>query len=108
MNAPNFYCRKYTLADFDILEWNEAFKFCIEQGLSEEEMNRILEGDPCKQQCFDCCADVGDRQKETREFCFACKGRKIVPVDENFYVKGSEGYHKTKPCPSCANNLITI
>ena len=62
----NFYCDNKAGGDFDIAQWDKAFKKCIEQELTEEEIDKILEGDPCKDQCFDCMAIVGNRRRETQ------------------------------------------
>jgi hypothetical protein len=63
----NFYCQqKCGEVDFSIDEWNKAFKYCIDNNLSEEEINKILDGEPCENQCFDCMAIVGERKKKNR------------------------------------------
>jgi hypothetical protein len=54
---------------FSIDEWNKAFKFCIDNNLSEEETNKILHPEmfPCEKQCFDCIAIVGERRIKTQQ-----------------------------------------
>lgn len=63
----NFYCQqKCGEVDFSIDKWNEAFNYCVENNLSEEQMSEILEGTPCKQQCFDCMAVVGETRMKNK------------------------------------------
>lgn len=63
----NFFCQqKCGEVDFSIDEWNKAFQYCIDNNLSEEQTNKILDGEPCKKQCFDCMAIVGDTRKKNR------------------------------------------
>jgi hypothetical protein len=63
----NFYCQqKCGEVDFSIDEWNKAFKYCIDNNLSEKQTAEILEGKPCEQQCFDCMAIVGETRKKNR------------------------------------------
>lgn len=62
----NFYCQKKCGGDnFSIDEWNIAFKYCIDNNLSENETSEILEGNPCERQCFDCMAVVGETRSKT-------------------------------------------
>jgi hypothetical protein len=68
--SNNFYCQKVCAAEcFSIDDWNDAFRYCNENNIEGEERNRILHPDmfPCKEQCFDCMAIVGERQRRTRE-----------------------------------------
>jgi hypothetical protein len=63
----NFYCQqKCGEVDFSIDEWNKAFQYCIDNNLSEKQTSEILEGKPCKKQCFDCMAIVGETRKKNR------------------------------------------
>ena len=63
----NFYChQKCGGVDFSIEEWNKAFQYCVDNNLSEEQTAEILEGNPCKKQCFDCMAIVGKTRKKNR------------------------------------------
>lgn len=58
--AENFYCQqKCGSPDFSIEEWNKALKYCNDAGIEGKQRNEILEGKPCKEQCFDCMAIVG-------------------------------------------------
>lgn len=59
-----FYCQKSCGSeDFSIDEWNKVFK---NKALSEEQKDYILSEEPCKKQCFDCVAIVGQRRIETK------------------------------------------
>jgi len=63
----NFYCQqKCGEVGFSIDKWNEAFNYCVENNLSEEQINEILEGTPCEQQCFDCMAVVGETRMKNQ------------------------------------------
>lgn len=58
-----FYCQNVVGdANFSIDEWNKQFELCMELGI---EMPRDLS--PCKKQCFDCLAIVGERRRKTIE-----------------------------------------
>jgi len=66
-DSNSFYCQKKCGdVDFSIDEWNNAFKMCIDMGLSEKEMSKILEGDPCKTQCDACACIVGEQRIKTK------------------------------------------
>ena len=60
----NFFCQIKCGTNFSIKEWNGAFKYTVDANLSEKETSKILEGEPCKDQCFDCMAIVGKKQLE--------------------------------------------
>ena len=60
------YCKIVTGGGFSIDEWNKAFKYCNENKIEGKEREEILEGTPCTKQCFDCMAEVGKRQLETK------------------------------------------
>jgi hypothetical protein len=63
----NFYCQIKCLGiDFSITEWEKAFNIGIELGLSETQLSKLLEGEPCKNQCPDCACIVGERKIKTR------------------------------------------
>lgn len=64
----NFYCQNICGdVDFSIEEWNKTYNEIKDLGLSEKEEQFILfgSGEPCKEQCFNCMAIVGERQKQT-------------------------------------------
>lgn len=66
-SMENFYCQqKCTSPDFSIEEWNKAFHYCIENNMSEKQMAEILEGKPCKSQCFDCMVIVGETRMKNK------------------------------------------
>lgn len=70
----NFYCQnKCVPTDFSIKEWNKSHKYTQENNLSEKETSEILEGNDCKEQCFDCMAIVGKRRKETQNLLKHCR-----------------------------------
>lgn len=63
----NFYCQqKCGEVNFSIGEWNKAFQYCIDNNLSEEQTAKILDGESCEKQCFDCMAIVGETRKKNR------------------------------------------
>lgn len=66
----SFYCRKVCGdPDFSIDEWNKAYEYCNAAGIKGVERDKILHPDkfPCTNQCFDCCADVGETQNNTKK-----------------------------------------
>lgn len=67
----NFYCAKKCWdPDFSIDEWNKAYQFCLDAGLSESEMNKILHPEtdkPCETQCEACMNIVLDTQIKNRK-----------------------------------------
>ena len=65
MAKENFFCKQKCGTDFNIHEWNKAWDYCIKMNLNEKQTSEILEGKKCEEQCFDCCAMVGKRQRET-------------------------------------------
>jgi hypothetical protein len=42
-------------------------KMCIDMGLSENEMNKVLEGEQCKTQCVACACIVGEQRMKTQK-----------------------------------------
>ncbi|MGV9003975.1 hypothetical protein [Flavobacterium sp.] len=61
-----FYCQNACGEEnFSIDEWNRAFHEVKHK--SEEIQRLVLDNPECENQCFDCCAIVGKRQKETKE-----------------------------------------
>jgi len=65
----HFYCGKLTALDFSIDEWNEAWEYCLEKGITDtEEGRKILNQEyyPCDEQCFNCMAEVGARRLKTK------------------------------------------
>ena len=57
----NFYCQqKCGQVDFSIDEWNKAYKEINAMPISEAEKRKLIDGEPCKEQCFDCIAIVGE------------------------------------------------
>lgn len=67
----NFYCaKKCGDPKFSIDEWNKAYQFCLDAGLSESEMNKILHPEtdkPCETQCEACMNIVLDTQIKNRK-----------------------------------------
>lgn len=65
----NFYCQqKCGEVDFSIEEWNKAFKEIMAMPISEAEKNKLLNGEPCKEQCFDCIAIVGEQRQKSKNY----------------------------------------
>jgi hypothetical protein len=68
VGGSTFYCQQTCGdAEFSIDEWNKAFKMCIDMGLSENEMNKVLEGEQCKTQCVACACIVGEQRMKTQK-----------------------------------------
>lgn len=65
--SSTFYCQKVCGdEEFSIEEWDSIFRLCLKLGLSEREMNNILEGEPCKTQCEACACIVGEQRIKTQ------------------------------------------
>lgn len=64
----NFYCQqKCGHVDFSIKEWNEAYKEINAMPISEEEKQKLIDGEPCEKQCFDCVAIVGETRLKNKK-----------------------------------------
>ena len=64
--TDNFYCQgKCGFEDFDIAEHDALLKEVWKMPISEAEQNKIIDGDPCTKQCFECMAIVGETRKKT-------------------------------------------
>ena len=64
----NFYCQqKCVPPDFSFEEWNKAYKEINAMPISEKEKRKLIDGEPCTKQCFDCIAIVGKRRAETKK-----------------------------------------
>lgn len=67
--SNNFYCQKVCGSPaFSIDEWNKACEYCDNAGIEGIERDKILSPElfPCKKQCFDCCAIVGEKKINTQ------------------------------------------
>lgn len=63
-----FYCQqKCGAPDFSIDEWNKSYLEIQAMPISEEEKNKLIDGEPCTEQCFDCMAIVGERRIKTEK-----------------------------------------
>lgn len=79
MNDRIFYCqKKCTDVDFSIEEWNKGFKICIELNLDEKAIAKILEGEDCSEQCFDCVAIIGNRRIKTQALINKDKPKELI------------------------------
>lgn len=68
----NFYCQNVCGdAEFSIAEWNEQFKICNDLNIE------LPEAEPCKKQCFDCMANVGDRRIKTKKLLERLKSKEL-------------------------------
>ncbi len=57
----NFYCQqKCGFVNFSIDEWNKLYKEINAMPISEAEKEKLINGEPCKTQCFECIAIVGE------------------------------------------------
>lgn len=64
------YCQKVCgEVGFSIKAWNEALKYCNDNGIKGEERDKILHPEkyPCKEQCLSCMAIVAERRLKTQE-----------------------------------------
>ena len=62
------YCQqKCGFEDFDIYEHDALLKEVWAMPISNADMDKIIDGESCKEQCFDCMAIIGDRRKKTQE-----------------------------------------
>ena len=68
VSGCHFYCQNVAgEVNFSIDEWNKAYEEVKDK--SEEIQRLVLDPQPpCKEQCFDCMAIVGERRKRTQEF----------------------------------------
>lgn len=63
----SFYCQKSCgEVGFYIKEWNKNYKEINAMDISEEEKRKLIHPDPCKEQCFNCMAIVGERRLKTQ------------------------------------------
>lgn len=64
----NFYCQqKCGQVDFSIEEWNKSYKEIQNMPISEKEKRELIDGVPCKKQCFDCIAIVGETRLKNKK-----------------------------------------
>jgi hypothetical protein len=60
--SKNFYCKNICGdPDFSIEQWHEQMLNCLKAGI------KMPSDVKCTEQCFDCMAIVGERQKQTKE-----------------------------------------
>ena len=63
----NYYCQqKCGFENFDIVEHDKLLKEVWKMPISNAEMDKIINGIPCKEQCFECMSIVGETQKKNR------------------------------------------
>ena len=63
----NFYCQKKCgEVGFSIEEWNKYYKEINKMPISEAEKRKLIDGEPCENQCFDCVAIVGETRIKTK------------------------------------------
>jgi len=63
----NFYCQqKCGEVDFSIDEWNKSYLEIEAMPISQAEKDKLIDGEPCEKQCFDCMAIVGATRKKNR------------------------------------------
>lgn len=61
MLNENFYCQqKCGEVDFDINEWNKYYLEVEAMPISQAEKDKLIHGEPCDNQCFDCMGVVGE------------------------------------------------
>ena len=65
----NFYCQqKCTSDDFCIDEWNKSYEEIQQMPISQAEKDKLIDGEPCTEQCFACMAVVGETRNKNRLF----------------------------------------
>lgn len=68
IDKTNFYCQqKCGQVDFSIEEWNKSYKEINAMPISEKAKQKLIDGEPCKEQCFDCIAIVGEQRLKTQK-----------------------------------------
>ena len=67
MVIDSFYCKRICGdPNFSIDEWNKRFELGIKMGLSNIEMDKLLnETGRCKEQCIDCTCIVEEQRMKT-------------------------------------------
>jgi len=63
----NFYCKIHSGSIESIEEWNKVSEDLDKTNLSESEKQNILFPPVCKNQCFDCIAEVGETRIKTQK-----------------------------------------
>jgi hypothetical protein len=68
VSGCHFYCQNLVGdVNFSIDEWNKAYQDVKDK--SEEIQRLVLDPPPaCREQCFDCAANVGARRKKTQGY----------------------------------------
>ena len=65
----NYYCQqKCGQEDFSIHEWNKSYKEIEAMPISRAAKDKLINGEPCTSQCFDCMAIVGKTRAKNKEF----------------------------------------
>jgi len=63
----NFYCQnKCGEVNFSIDEWNRNYKEIESMPISQSEKDKLIHGEPCTEQCFDCMAVVEETREKNR------------------------------------------
>ena len=63
----NYYCQqKCGHIDFSIHEWNKSYLEIEAMPISQAEKDKLINGVPCTEQCFNCMAIVGETRKKNR------------------------------------------
>lgn len=71
----NFYCQiKCGEVDFSIDQWNESYKQIMAMPISDEGKDKLINPEPCKEQCFSCVVVVGERRLKTKQLIIDSKG----------------------------------
>jgi hypothetical protein len=52
--------------NFSIDEWNKSYLEIEAMPISQIEKDKLIDGEPCKVQCFDCMANVGETRLKNR------------------------------------------
>lgn len=60
----NHYCKNICGHNFSIKEWNEKFHALNKAGLEMPSDQK----EPCKEQCFDCLAIVGEQRLKSKQY----------------------------------------
>lgn len=67
-SSTNFYCQqKCGVVGLSIEEWNKAYKEINAMPISEAKKRKLIDGDPCKEQCSPCISIVNEQRLKTQK-----------------------------------------
>lgn len=64
----SFYCQqKCGVVGFSIEEWHKNYLEIEKMPISRADKDKLIDGEPCENQCFDCIAIVGETRILNKE-----------------------------------------